>query len=192
MFHVRNAHPGDLVALLVALQAHPRLATIADIVEQAEKAGFSIRDRQRLEALVTARDLGLVDPDNNTLASDGRVLVQLEMQKPDIFPDIVHGLHYTLWDQRRPSVNCFSWSYRALCQMLWRGEVVSLENRRDVASTIESAARTAFGRPNIALSPKSVGGILLWLTELSPPVLDAQDMRFNLRSFCPPELFVFA
>lgn len=191
MFHVRNAQPGDMAALLATLDAYPDLRTIADIVEQAEELGFIVRDRQRLEALATARDLGLMQEKDNVLTEAGESLAQLELNKPDVFPNIVHGLYYTLWDKQQPGVNCFSWSYRTLCQMLWRGEILSVNDRGEVASQIESMASSVFGRSDIAFSPKSVGGILVWLEELDPPVLD-DEMRFTPRSFCPPELFVAA
>ncbi|MBC8263377.1 MAG: hypothetical protein H8E47_04550 [Anaerolineales bacterium] len=189
VFHIRNAHPGDMAAVLATLDTHPSLETIAEIVRQAEALGFAIHDRQRLEALTTACDLGLVEKGRNVLTDEGRLLIWLEMDKPVLFVDIIHGLQYTLWNERLPSANCFSWSYRALCQMLWHTGAKTVNSRRELASEIETQARTAFGRPDIVFSPKSIGGALLWLTELEPSVLDQDDERFTRRPFCPPELF---
>ena len=180
------------MAALTTLEMYPGLSTIAEIVEHAETLGFAIRDRQRLEALTTARDLGLVERGQNVLTSSGKVLAQLEMDKPDLFADIVHGLQYMLWDEHRSSAYCFSWSYRRLCQMLWQSGITTPTNRRDIASEIEAQARTVFGRSDIAFSPKSIGGALLWLSELKPSVLDEGSDEFIRRAFCPPELFVLA
>ena len=189
-FHIRNAQPGDMAAVLSTLEACPGLGMIAEIVHRAEGFGFAVRDRQRLEALMTARDLGLVGQERNTLADDGKVLSKIEMNKPELFADIVHGLQYTLWDQRQPKVNCFSWSYRALCRMLWHSGTASMASRRDMASEIEAQARTAFGRLDIVFSPKSIGGAMLWIAELDPPVLVENGARFVRRAFCPPETLV--
>ena len=192
VFHIRNAHPGDMAAVLATLDAHPSLETIAEIVGQAEGLGFAIHDRQRLEALTTARALGLVEKGQNVLTNEGQILAQLEMDKPVLFVDIVHGLQYTIWNERFPSTNCFSWSYRALCQMLWHSGAKAMNSRRELASEIETQARTMFGRPGVVFSPKSIGGALLWLTELEPSVLDQDDERFMRRAFCSPELFIIA
>lgn len=189
-FHIRNAQPGDMAAVLSTLEALPALGTVGEIVSQAELLGFAIRDRQRLEALMTARDLGFVEEEQNTLADDGKVLNRIELEKPELFADIVHGRQYTLWDERNPEINCFSWSYRALCRMLWHGGAASIARRRDMASEIEAQARTAFNRPDIVFSPKSIGGAMLWLAELDPPVLVENDTRFVRRVFCAPELLV--
>jgi hypothetical protein len=59
-----------------------------------------------------------------------------------------------------------------------------------MASEIEAQARTVFDRPDIVFSPKSVGGAMLWLAELAPPVLIENDTRFVRRAFCSPELLV--
>jgi hypothetical protein len=189
VFHIRNAHPGDMAAVLATLDTHPSLETIAEIVRQAEALGFAIHDRQRLEALTTACDLGLVEKGRNVLTNEGQILARLEMDKPVLFVDIVHGLQYVLWNKRCPSVSCFSWSYRALCRMLWHSGAKTVNSRRELASEIETQARTVFGHPDIVFSPKSIGGALLWLTELEPSVLDQDDERFMRRPFCPPELF---
>jgi hypothetical protein len=192
MFHIRNAPPGDLAAVLATLGEYPKLSTVSEVVEQAEKLGFIIQDRQRLEALITARDLGFVHQKRNTLTDKGQIIAQLERYKPDLFVDIVHSLLYTLWDSREKEKVCFSWSYRAICETLWSSGSGNLASRRDLTSEIEAQARTTFSRPTIAFSPKSVGGALLWLSELSPAVLNEDETRFSRRVFCPPELFVMA
>lgn len=192
MFHVRNAHPGDMVAILVAIDTYPDLPTIGEVLSKAEKMGFVIRDRQRLEALMTARDLGLVEPDRNVITPLGKTISELELRNPDLFYDVVHYLHYALWDGKRSGSHCFSWTYRHLCDLLWQTRISSLTDRRDVAAELESRSRSAFGRTDIALSAKSVGGALLWLMELEPPVFNEAGDTFTCRHFCPPELFVLA
>lgn len=192
VFHIRNAQPGDLAAILDTLDVHPDLNSITDIVETAESMGYSILDRIRLEALATARDIGLIDEKKNTLTKQGITLASLELNKPDLFPDIVHGLLYTLWDKAKPADNCFAWSYQTICRMLWQSGTTEIDDRAQMASKVESEARNAFGRADIVFSSKSVGGAYLWLSQLQPYVIYEIDKRFKRRTFCPPELFIMA
>ena len=127
VFHIRNAHSGDLAAALAVIEAQPGLNTIAEIVDQAETMGFTIRDRQRFEALMTAKDLELIGNEQNTLTDKGQQLAIL-MNKPDLFGDIVHGLRLSLWDSSNPSINCFSWSYRAICRMFWINGTIEISD----------------------------------------------------------------
>jgi hypothetical protein len=192
VFHIRNAHPSDMAAALAVLDYQPHLNTVVEVIDQAESLGFTIRDRQRFEALMTARDLDLVEREENILTIQGRALGTIETNKPDLFADIVHGLQYTLWNSTIPHTNCFSWSYRTLCQMLWLSTTIDIRDRRHIASKVETEAREIFNRPDISLSSKSIGGALLWLSELKPAVTDSQVECFNQRAFCPPELFSLA
>lgn len=192
VFHIRNAPPSDLIAVLATLATDPKLSTISDIVEQAERMGCVIQDRQRLEALIIARDLGLVHEGRNVLTHKGEALARLQFDKPDLFVDVVHALLYTSWSSSQEARICSSWSYRTLCQMLWEGADGRLASRRDLASEIEAQARGVFSRSDVAFSPKSVGGALLWLSELVPPVLLEDQTRFSRRAFCPPELLTMA
>lgn len=194
VFHVRNAHPGDLIAALTALNGSDDLTTIDSVVSCAETLGFAIRDRARLEALGTARDLGLVQVDANILTDQGRLVLDIEMAKPDLFPDIVHGYQYALWNRRKPSSHCFSWTYREIVNSLWRRRVFTMDSqgRKLLASEIEVLARTQFGRADISLSAKSIGGASLWIDELLPEVIDPSTAQFGLRSFCAPELMAIA
>lgn len=190
VFHIRNAHPSDMVAVLVTLAQKPGFETVSDIVSGASDLGYTIRDRQRLEALMTCRDLGLVSPSENVLLPAGDTLVEAEAKNPDLFVDIVHCLQYALWDKRYPARHCFSWSYRLICQNLWSGGTRELTDiRRSLASDIESQARHLFSLQEVVIGPKSVGGALLWLSELSPDVIDHAQERFGRRTFCAPEVF---
>lgn len=191
VFHIRNAHPADMVAVLATLAENPNLEAIIDIVSEADSLGYSIRDRQRLEALMTARDLGLVSPDRNDLLPAGRLLVELETRNPDLFIDAVHGLQYSLWEKKASAKHCFSWTYRLICEHLWSsGTRELIDIRRNMASEIEGQARQFFEISDVVISPKSVGGALLWLNELRPEVIDGGQEWFKRRVFCSPELFV--
>ena len=192
VFHIRNAHPGDMVTILATLEAYSGLSTVNEIVDQADSLGFTIRDRARLEALITARELGFVETDKNLLTAKGKAMAELEMNNPDLFPDIVHGYQYTLWDKKHSPSHCFSWTYREICKHLWQLGTYKInpQSKKDLTSEIEGLARIEFDRSDIALSTKSMGGALLWLEELIPSVIDQSSELFTRRTFCPPELFV--
>jgi len=192
VFHIRNAHPGDMKAALVTLEMYPNLKTIAEIVITAESLGFMLQDRKRLEALVTARELGIIEPNCYRLTSMGHILLRLADYHPELFPDLVHALQYTLWNPIQPESFCFSWTYRKFCELLWHQREVEVHDRRLWASIVEAHAKQCFNKDNIALSPKSIGGALLWLKRLSPPVIIDDKEIFRRRSFCPPELFILA
>lgn len=192
VFHIRNANPDDMVATLMILEEQPALETVSAIVDYADSIGLPIRDRQRLEALMTARDLGLVEQNTNALTQLGHLLLKTEVYKPDIFSDVIHGLQYMCWKPQSASNHCFSWSYRAICQMLWSAGSLEIDNRRDLASKIENQARETFKRSDITFSPKSIGGAFLWIETLKPKVIDEYTNYFARRTFCPPELFILA
>ncbi len=192
IFHIRNASPDDTVAVLMVLENHPKLATVAEIVLCADNMGFSIRDRQRLEALMTARDLGLIEKSYNKLTEQGQLILNIEMYKPSVFAEIMHGLLFSCWESQKPTINCFSWSYRTLCQILWSTGSIEISNRRELASKIETQAREYFNHSNITFSSKSIGGAFLWLEVLEPNIIEQATNRFSRRAFCSPELFIMA
>jgi hypothetical protein len=51
---------------------------------------------------------------------------------------------------------------------------------------------TQFDTNRVSFSKDSVRGVLQWLAELEPPVLDEANRTFIRRTFCPPETFAFA
>ena len=192
MFHIRNANPGDMRALLDVLTVFPESKTTAEILQRSDELGLVVRDRAHFDALPAARDLGLVEDGANRITAKGKALAQIDRVNPTIFADIVHLLHYTLWNPTTPAVNCFSFSYRTVCKELWNGGSSSSLNRRELAAKVEATANGQFKRSDISLSQKSIGGALDWLYELRPEVFSGDGEQFVRRSFCPPESLVLA
>jgi hypothetical protein len=122
--------------------------------------------------------------------------------KNNVWGDLLHFLHYTLWSELAPDENGFSWTYRAFVNYLWQMRQIDLNDDfwtpvvSTVSGQIESnqvfrdriAAHTKEG--TISLSKKSLAGINNWLEALIPPVIE--NNTFFRRSFCPPELTLLA
>lgn len=192
MFHIRNANPDDMRALLDVIDEYGEVQSTAEIVRLADEMGIAIQDRAHLDALPTARDLGLVELESIRLTPQGKMLLQIDRENPSLFPDIVHLLQYALWDSRHQARNCFSFSYRTLCQELWRGGSSPLLSRQQLAAVVGAAVNQVFGHDNAAFSSKSVGGALSWLNALDPRVISDNEDSFHRRTFCPPESLLLA
>ena len=194
MFHFRNANPEDMQAILYTIGNTPELPNKDAILKQAEYLGFVIRDRKRLEALTTARDLELVERSRNVLTKRGDVILSLLKNKTALFPDIFHSLLYTTWNVEDNLNNCFSWTYRTLCNLLWNSISMKI-NAQQLASQIADKARQEFQKlriEEISISSKSANSALEWLRILDPPCISDDNSTFNRRTFCNPELLLLA
>lgn len=146
------------------------------------------------------RQLGLVA--GQELSADGKALAQVCRQKPELWGDLLHFLHYTRWSPLEPTAYAFSWVYRQFTNFLWESTQVlvdesvlqpvvgaligAIESEPAFADVIERKTRAG----TISLSTSSLVGALNWLAALQPPVMNGQ--QFSRRFFCPPELMVLA
>lgn len=148
--------------------------------------------RLRQLGLLTAADLSI----------DGQALALACHQKPALWADLLHYLHYTRWTSLDPMAHGFSWIYRQFVQLLWRANQVHVDDtflkpavgaligtaEAEPAFATAIASRTRAG--TVSLSTSSLIGALSWLAALQPPVMSEQ--HFSRRFFCPPELMVLA
>jgi len=139
----------------------------------------------------TARDLSLITDDVLSLTDLGQQMVRLLRYKPSVFNEVMHVLHYTLWTSARNTEYCFSWSYRTTCDRLWESGSITID-RGQLVSQVSEIAMEQFSTNRVSFSKDSVRGVLQWLAELEPPVLDRENKTFARRTFCPPETFVLA
>lgn len=197
VFHVRhNARPTFLREVLQILDSYDVL-TADDILQIGRERGYQIgtvmRSKQSLKEnpIQTARDLGLIAEDTLSLTEMGRQMVNLLRYKPGAFNEVMHVLHYTLWSPSKETEHCFSWSYRTACEWLYEAGATTIDQGQ-LASLISETAMEHFGTNKVSFSQDSVRGILQWLAELEPPVLDQKRRMFARRTFCPPETFVLA
>ena len=143
------------------------------------------------------RQLGLVQEDK--LTPLGSTLLSVCQQKPTLWGDLAHFLHYTVWDSQDDGRVGLSWTYRKLTDTAWNlGEfTVTTETRDAMASSLinqvedEPGINLAdFKKEAASLSRDSVNGVLHWLAVMVPPT--REDDTFHRRHFCQGELALLA
>jgi len=197
MFHVRhNARPTLIKEVLQILDGSDS-PTLDDILEIGAQRGYQIgiamQSKQSLKEnpVQTARDLGLITDDVLSLTDLGQQMVRLLRYKPSVFNEVMHVLHYTLWTSARDTEYCFSWSYRTTCDRLWESGSITID-RGQLVSQVSEIAMEQFSTNRVSFSKDSVRGVLQWLAELEPLVLDRENKTFARRAFCPPETLALA
>ena len=197
MFHVRhNARPNLVKEVLEILAGNEELSldNILSIGARREyQIGTVIQSEQSLKEnpVQMARDLGLIEDKRLILTSLGKDIISLLHYKPSSWGEIMHILFYTRWTPFSETENCFSWSYRTLCDILWEAGSVTID-RGHLVSLISELAMERFNTTQVSFSKDSVRGVLQWLQELQLAVLDRDSKVFNRRTFCPPESFILA
>jgi len=196
-FHVRhNARPALIREVLQILEGRDSL-TLGDILEIGRQRGCQVgtamKSKQSLKEnpIQTARDLGLITSNTLSLTDLGQEMVRLLHYKPSVFNEIVHAFHYTLWKPIRATEHCFSWSYHMVCDDLWESGSTTIDRGR-LVSKVSEMAMEQFSTDRVSFSKDSVRGVLQWLSELDPSVLDSAAETFRRRTFCSPETCALA
>ena len=200
VFHVlHNARPEyemDVLSLLENGQESTYEAMLSEGQELGLSIGYQVKtERQLRDVLQLLRSFDLMKSRSIQLTLKGQIVAQLAYNNPDLFPEIIHYLYYSTWHSTRETESCFSWSYRTLCNYLWK-QGATAEDKPALFSVVSSEASAKFQIQTVSFSTNSVTGILIWLESLNPPVIEYGDkdskMAFKRRAFCPPELFVLA
>jgi hypothetical protein len=189
-FHVRIVQPVQVREVLSSLHLCTGESTTE--AELTETCGFRVT-----EALLACRILGLVDARKLNLTPRGDALARIDRVKPSLFYEIAHCIYYSTWDERDPAAHRFSWSYAALCAVLWENGAATI-NRGQLAALVVDQAIERFQTQKVSFSENSVAGVLGWLKHLTPPVLreieagGRRQTSYVHRTFCPPETFILA
>jgi hypothetical protein len=147
--------------------------------------------------LTRLRQLGLIEEE--TVSALGACILSFCQTKPDLWGDLIHFLHYTLWDIDPAQSYGFSWTYQKFTDAAWdlNNFDVTPEFKDAIASTLINAADvdpaidlTAFKKGTVSLSRESMDGAIVWLKSLVPPTVE--NDRFSRRGFCPTELLILA
>jgi hypothetical protein len=197
MFHVRhNARPTLVREVLEILsdKDDPTLGEVLQIgIQKGYQVGTALRSEQSLKEnpIQVARELGLIKYDRLALTVLGTDLVRLLHCKANVFGEILHAFFYSRWTPSREKDDCFSWSYRTTCDVLWNMGSCAIE-RGSLVSKVSDLAMERFRTDRVSFSKDSVRGVLQWLGELQFPVLSDARTVFARRQFCPPETFILA
>ena len=161
------------------------------------------RDEEYEHILQSARQLsrlhqlGLLS--NKRLTDLGEAVFNLCERKSDLWGDLLHFCHYTLWRPQNSSENGFSWTYRTFVGHIWlvNNVQINVETLEPIVSTLinDIEAEPHFDieetrKAVVSLSWRSLKGAYNWLIGLVPPVIENE--RFARRYFCPPELALLA
>lgn len=200
VFHVlHNARPEYELDILYLL-AHGQESGYEKLLQEGEQIGYTIgyqvkTERQLKDVLQVLRDLGLMERRRIQLTNMGQTIAQIIHKNPALFPEIIHYLYYTTWQETSESESCFSWSYKTLCNYLWQqGSFVV--DKLALFSFVSSEASEKFQIQSVSFSTNSVTGVIIWLEALNPVVIQqgnsGSEYRFSRRAFCTPELFLLA
>lgn len=148
--------------------------------------------------LTRLRQLGLVE--QNEISPLGENALTIVQRIPDLWGEIGHFLHYSLWDSDKGKELGFSWTYQKFTDAAW--SLGSFELAAGLRETITSSLinlaedepdidLTTFRKQAASISKDSLNGVLHWLAALVPPVIN-QNTLFERRTFCPPELLLLA
>lgn len=201
VFHVlHNARPEYELDILYLLEHGQESSSYESLLKEGEQLGYTIghkvkTERQLKDVLQLLRDLGLVERRHIQLTTMGQTISRIVYKNPILFPEIIHFLYYTTWQKTSKRENCFSWSYKTMCNYLWQQGSCTID-KSALFSLVSSEAGEKFQIQSVSFSTNSVTGILLWLEALNPAVIqhDYVDLepRFTRRAFCTPELFILA
>jgi len=197
VFHVRHNAKPTLIKEVLQILGEGASLTLDDVLNVGRQRGYQVgtamQSRQSLKEnpVQTAKDLGLIADGDLSLTNLGQQMLRLLRYKPSVLNEIMHVLHYTIWTPDRSTEHCFSWSYRTTCEQLWESGSTAID-RGYLVSQVSEMAMTQFDTNRVSFSKDSVRGVLQWLAELEPPVLDEANRTFIRRTFCPPETFAFA
>lgn len=194
-FHVRHDLQPELTyELLLLLRNFPSGKTQAEIQTEARIRGYKLSDRKDYGKLLRSlSELGLLVAPYYSLelSSVGQVVATMIVYYPYLLPDFIHFLYYTAWEIN-PSQR-FSWSYKTVCEQLWKTSP-SVIDRAYLVSYVIHEAEQGFNLKGISFSSSSIAGILNWLGALQPACITTEGRQqiFNQRSYCSVELFALA
>jgi len=172
--------------------------------DRAKEVFFAISREEGYDHVLQAnrqvtrlRQLGLLHGDTLTLLGE-KVFALCEL-KPDLWGDLLHFFHYTLWKPENSSENGFAWTYHTFVDHIWllNAVQINVDTLEPIVSTLinDIEAEPQFlveetQNAVVSLSWRSLKGVHNWLAGLVPPVIEGD--QFTRRFFCPPELVILA
>lgn len=200
-FHIGDPSPQDLYEYLDTVEArHP--TTNQELLEAASDLGHNLGTYEKTTAGAVLGRLGIVNPDDQFEYTDyGDSLVDIMYRDRNLFNNLLHFLYYTAYERYPEEYIFSSYTYRAFTNYLYdNGPFDNIQGEKGtIVSEVTTEAETddkldlSYTRSGVSVSTKSFNNYFRYLDSLSPSVNPngpGESPGFNLRAFCPPELFV--
>ena len=194
-FHVRHDLQPDLTSeLFILLRAFPDGQTQKQLRQAAQERGYGLSKRKDYNKLFRSlADLDLLSSQREpySLNDVGNIIATMITFYPHLLPEFIHFLYYTWWD--KDNTKRFSWSYRTVCDTLWRTSPCAVDRNR-LVNLVTQEAIQRFKQGGVSFSTSSVAGILNWVEKLQPSCLAWQEKQqmFQRRAYCSVEIFALA
>lgn len=152
--------------------------------------------RSWFRAIDLAKKMGLMEDSVDRglqLTQRGKVCRDLANFRPAVCADIMHYILYTTW-QPGGMRDYWSWSYRQICEAIWRARP-RLDEPKVVFAQVQAEAEHQFEDLAPALGEETVLAVRNWLADLSPQFLIAAGGKFVScaeRQWFSPELAILA
>jgi DNA-binding transcriptional ArsR family regulator len=198
-FYIDYAPPDEVRKILHCLSLEQPLSS-TEIFDILELQGQPVKSR-RTEIPRRLFDLGLASQARQGnrvtyfLTDAGRKLQEIDVVGTELYPDLMHFLHFSSWDGS-PQARKFLWSYRRCSELAWReGRLLST---KDIASRIQQQMLDEF--PHLDYTAK-VGARfddtaarrwVRWIDALSPSPFRERDDTLQKRLSSNHEIALLA
>jgi len=198
-FHIGDPGPQDLYEYLDTVEARDPSSN-EELLSAASDLGHNLGTYEKTTAGAVLGRLGVVNPDDQFEFTElGDSLVDVMYRDKKVFNNLLHFLYYTAYERYPEEYIFSSYTYRAFTNYLYnnapfetvqghKGTIVS-----EVATQAESDnLELSYTQSGVSVSTKSFNNYFQYLDSLSPSINSNREgsSGFELRSFCPPELFV--
>jgi hypothetical protein len=198
-FYIDYAPPDEVRKILHCLSPERPLSP-TEMFDMLELQGQPVKSR-RTEIPRRLYDLGLasqIKQGNRTtylLTETGRKLQEIDSFGTDLYPDLMHFLHFSSWDGS-PQARKYLWSYRRCSEMAWReGRILPT---KDIASRIQQQMLDAF--PELDYTAKvgarfddtAASRWVRWVSALSPSPFREADGTLQKRVLSNHEIALLA
>jgi len=196
-FHIEHNVTPEHVRVILPLLSADKMLGLAEIWQVVQQGGHRISYDYLRRNLNVLTAFELLESDNRMygLSPSGVAVKTLLNFKLSTFHDVMHYFYYTSWDLTQKPELCFSWTYQAICNLLWDTRP-SLIDAEKLAAELLSIAQSSFpAEQRIAISAYAIEGAYHWIRALEPPFVRLPSQRGKRetgvgRVTCSPELFI--
>ncbi|MEK9136138.1 MAG: hypothetical protein AAB393_03360, partial [Bacteroidota bacterium] len=183
-FYIDNAPPGEVEWVLRCLHASDPMTTQMIAERLSTEFGVAMQ-KDKTYSPRRLFDLGLSDQGTSdakkkayTLTALGQRVRELLALDNELYPDLMHYLHYSSYDAK-PGSRKFLWSYRHCCNSVWSER--RLIDKGEMASRILGWMKQEFpkldygARVGARFDGTAVGRCYAWVQQLQPAPFSNAD-----------------